>query len=130
MHTFIFMIFQTTEPVSNTFTWKDLIVPIVIVIATNIVTYLATRRKSKSEIGQIDANTLKTYLDIIKDIQDNNQSLYEKLQILREKVESVDEMLDNAQDDLEKVQKQLDDCMQSNEQLRTASENSLNNSTS
>lgn len=97
--------------------FKDLIIPVVILIVTNIGTYLATRSKSKSEIGQIDAETLKTYLDIIKDIQENNQSLYEKLQTLRDKVENVDDMLDKAQTDLAITQKQLAACIESKTQI-------------
>lgn len=114
----LFLTIAESDPTNMITTWKDLIVPILVVIipatVSSIITYFATKSKSKSEIGQIDAETLKTYLQIIKDIQENNQSLYEKLQTLRERVESVDNMLDKAQDDLVRVQKELEDCMEAN----------------
>lgn len=111
---------ESTPTVSTWAAWKDILMPILSAAIGAFFTYLVTRSKNQSEVGKIDAETLKTYLQIIKDIQENNQSLYEKLQVLRAKVDSVDDMLDKAQDDLERVQKELKECMDASDRIDEA----------
>jgi hypothetical protein len=97
---------QTTFPEG----FEKLYVPVVVAIVTGVITYLLARPKTKSEIGKLDAETVSSFIKTIKEIQETNQQLFEKIQSLRTNQQVVDDLLEKTKDELADCLNRSEDC--------------------
>jgi septal ring factor EnvC (AmiA/AmiB activator) len=90
---------------------------VLLAAATAAITYFLTRKKNQADIDKLIAETIRTYVQTINEIQETNQKLFDKIKILREEndkereeAEQVETMLETAKKDLEKCLEEKKPC--------------------
>lgn len=84
---------------------------IILLIVTNSVNYYFSRPKTDSDISKNFADTIKTYLQTIKEIQETNQTLFAKVQAAQDASESQRDRADELEEMLEQTKKELEKCL-------------------
>lgn len=109
------------EESSQTAIWVAVIGLIASVLG-NVVQFLQARRKSESETASLDAQTLKTYVDTIREIQTTNNTLYQSMTVLRDRAETLEAELEESQRHLEECKKENANCAECREYLTTVAQ--------
>lgn len=121
MPTIFFLFFAEEAPVaqvSPVVIWTPIIVAILSIIG-NVVQILMARNKSKSEVSNLDAQTLKSYVDTIKEIQTTNNNLFQTMVSVRDRAEQLETDLEEAREHLQECRKQMDECDDCRETLKS-----------
>jgi chromosome segregation ATPase len=118
---FLFLL-QSSESPPDNINWPAIVIAVGGLLL-NLVQYISNRRKSSSEVSHLDAQTLKTYIDAIKEIQSVNDSLYTRMGSLRAQLEQLEADLEDSREEhrnhLASCVKRDEECEECQMHLRT-----------
>lgn len=108
----LIMTFLLAEPSAATAgDWfKDYAWVLILLFVTNGLQFLASRRKTNSDVNKLDAETIKTLIGTIREVQKSNDELYQQFEPMRVQARLLEDKLEEAEDKLKKCVERHADC--------------------
>lgn len=116
--TYLIFLWQAATPVPEKSLIETLGVPaIILLLIGNLLQFLMTRGKTASERGKLDAEAVASFTKTIKEIQETNDSLFDKMGMIRAKLMQVEDELEHAKDELQECLDKKAPCDECQEAL-------------